>query len=155
MAVTARRVAKRISIVAAAVAALAMAWAAFTPVPRSADRERPFVIPEGTWARRMAGDPVEILPQRIRLTLGIDDVLVLVNRDAVPQTFGPALLMPGQRFRLPFETASENQFACSAHASGQMTVVVDPFPASPWARVRWRALQLAESFADKTHEPHS
>ena len=146
---------KRIAVVAAVAAALVLAWAAFAPLPREADRERPFVIPEGTWARRMAGDPVEILPQRIRLTLGIDNVLVLVNRDAVPQTFGPALLMPGQRFRLPFETASENQFACTAHASGQMTVVVDPFPATPWAKVRWRALQLAESFADKTHAPAS
>lgn len=135
--------------------AVAITWAAFAPVTASANREQPFIIPAGTWDRRMSGDPVEILPQRIRLTLGINDVLVLTNEDRVPQTFGPALLMPGQRFRLPFELASEYQFACSAHASGQMTIMVDPFPASPWARLRWRALELAESFSDKTHEASS
>lgn len=143
------------SSVAATVLAIAAAWAAFAPVPVPARREQPFVIPERTWARRMAGDPVEILPQRIRLTLGINDVLLLTNRDKVPQTFGPALLMPGQSFRLPFERASEYQFACSAHASGQMTIIVDPFPDSPWARLRWRVLRLASVFADKTHEPTS
>jgi hypothetical protein len=130
-----------------------VSWAALTPLPERADREQPFVIPEGTWQRRMSGDPVDILPQRIRLTLGINDVLLLKNQDRVPQTFGPALLMPGQSFRLPFEVASDYQFACSAHASGQMTITVDPFPASPWGRLRWRALKLAESFGNKNHEP--
>lgn len=93
----------------------------------------------------MAGDPVDILPSRIRLTLGINDVLLLRNLDSVPQTFGPTLLMPGQSFRLPFEVASEYQFACSAHSSGQMTIIVDPFPASPAARLGWRAKQLIDS----------
>ncbi len=86
----------------------------------------------------MAGDKVEILPSRIRLTLGVRDILVLVNRDDVPQTFGPVLMMPGQSFRLPFGVASRYQFACSAHASGQMTVIVDERPSTPWARLRWR-----------------
>lgn len=101
----------------------------------------------------MSGDQVDILPQHIRLTMGINDVLLLKNQDTVPQTFGPALLMPGQSFRLPFELASEYQFACTAHSSGQMTIIVDPFPASPWGRLRWRALQLAETFGNKSHEP--
>ena len=103
----------------------------------------------------MSGDQVDILPQQIRLTLGVNDVLFLKNLDTVPQTFGPALLMPGQSFRLPFELASEYQFACSAHSSGQMTVIVDPYPASPWGRLRWRTLKLAEAFGNKTHEPKS
>ncbi|MFC4307630.1 hypothetical protein ACFPN2_00915 [Steroidobacter flavus] len=130
-----------------------LGWAALAPLPVRATREQPFVIPEGTWQRRRSGDPVDILPQHIRLTLGINDVLLLKNQDTVPQTFGPALLMPGQSFRLPFEVASDYQFACTAHASGQMTIIVDPFPASPWGRLRWRALKLAESFGNKTHEP--
>src|SRR5688572_12676276 len=143
------------SLIPAIASAVVIAWAAFAPVPISAHREQPFIIPEGTWARRMSGDLVDILPERIRLTLGINDVLFLKNQDTVPQTFGPALLMPGQSFRLPFELASEYQFACSAHSSGQMTIIVDPFPASPWGRLRWRALQLAEAFGNKTHEPSS
>jgi hypothetical protein len=145
----------RTSLILAIALAGVIAWAAFAPVPISVDRDQPFVIPEGTWARRMAGDQVDILPQRIRLTLGVKDVLFLKNQDTVPQTFGPALLMPGQSFRLPFEVASEYQFACTAHTSGQMTVVVDPFPASPWARLRWRALELVRRFGNRTHEPDS
>ena len=131
----------------------AIGWGAMAPLPDRKSREQPFVIPEGTWQRRMSGDQVDILPQHIRLTLGINDVLFLENRDTVPQTFGPALLMPGQSFRLPFELASEYQFACTAHSSGQMTIIVDPFPASPWGRLRWRALQLAGTFGNKSHEP--
>lgn len=128
-------------------------WGALAPLPARQSREQPFIIPEGTWQRRMSGDHVDILPQHIRLTLGINDVLLLKNQDTVPQTFGPALLMPGQSFRLPFEVASEYQFACTAHSAGQMTIIVDPLPASPWGRLRWRALQLAEAFGNKSHEP--
>ena len=104
-----------------------LAWAATAPI-RPASRDEVFEIPHGTWARRMAGDPVEILPDTIRLTLGINDVLLLRNLDDVPQVFGPALIMPGQSFRLPFEVASTYSFACSAHAKGAMSVIVDPEP---------------------------
>jgi len=91
---------------------------------------------------RMVDAAVEILPSQIRLTLGVRDVLVLQNHDDVPQIFGPTLMMPGQSFRLPFEQASEYQFTCTAHASGQMRVIVDPYPATPWARIMWRARKL-------------
>lgn len=120
----------------------AATWAAFAPI-RSASRDELFEIPQGTWARRMSGDPVEILPDEIRLVLGVRDVLVLRNQDDVPQMFGPTLLMPGQSFRLPFQVASSYQFACTAHASGQMTVVVEPMPETPWARLRWRVGELS------------
>jgi hypothetical protein len=120
------------------------AWAALTPVS-SPSRDEIFEIPKGTWARRMAGDPVEILPDEIRLTLGVKDILVLMNQDDVPQIFGPTLMLPGQSFRLPFAQASSYQFACTAHASGQMTILVEPFPATPWARLRWRVRELLET----------
>ena len=116
-------------------------WAALAPI-RSDSREAIFEIPKGTWARRMAGDKVDILPSEIHLTLGVRDVLLLRNLDDVPQIFGPALIMPGQSFRLPFELASSYQFACTAHASGQMSVIVEPMPDSPWTRLRWRMNEL-------------
>jgi len=118
-----------------------IAWGALAPV-RSDSRDEVFEIPNGTWARRMAGDPIEILPNEIVLTLGVRDTLVLRNLDDVPQIFGPTLMMPGQSFRLPFALASSYQFACTAHASGQMTVIVEEFPANPWARLRWRVREL-------------
>ncbi|HEY7374159.1 MAG TPA: hypothetical protein VIF57_18500 [Polyangia bacterium] len=116
-------------------------WAAAAPVHFDS-REELFEIPKGTWARRMAGEKIEILPQEIRLVAGARDILVLRNRDDVPQIFGPTLMMPGQSFRLPFEGAAEYQFACTAHASGQMTVIVSDALTSPWARLRWRARKL-------------
>jgi hypothetical protein len=117
-------------------------WAAFAPI-RLASRDKLFEIPKGTYERRMKGDQVEILPSTVTLTLGVRDVLLLRNSDTVPQIFGPVLIMPGQDFRLPFETVSENQFACTAHSSGQMTVVVEPLPIPGLARLRWRLAELA------------
>jgi hypothetical protein len=104
-----------------------------------------FDIPLGTYARRRAGDMVEILPDRIRLTLGLNDVLLIRNHDDVPQTFGPTIMMPGQSFRLPFERAASYQFVCTAHASGQLTIDVEPEPDTPWARIHWRARELLEN----------
>jgi hypothetical protein len=133
---------KRAGVILIAVGALgSVAWAAFTPVTFGS-REETFEIPKGTWARRMAGNKVEILPSRVFLTLGIRDVLFLKNLDDVPQIFGPTLMMPGQSFRLPFEVASSYQFACTAHASGQMTVVVDEQPDTPWRRLVWRTKRI-------------
>ena len=118
-----------------------LAWAAFAPIDVPT-RDELFEIPHGTYARRMAGDKVEILPDRIDLTLGLNDVLLLRNLDEVPQQFGPVLIMPGQSFRLPFEVASSYSFACSAHASGQMAVVVAPTPERGWPALLWRWQRL-------------
>jgi hypothetical protein len=110
---------------------------AFAPLG-SSSREQLFEIPKGTSERRMKGEQLAIVPAEVRLTLGVRDVLLLRNRDRVPQVFGPVLLMPGQDFRLPFEQAGDYQFACTAHASGQMTVRVVPMPDPGLDRLRWR-----------------
>jgi hypothetical protein len=115
----------------------ALIWAAVTPITFTS-REEVFEIPKDTWARRMAGNKVEILPNNVYLTLGIKDILLLRNMDDVPQIFGPTLMMPGQSFRLPFALASRYEFACTAHTSGQMVIVVDPEPNSLWQRLVWR-----------------
>lgn len=114
-----------------------IAWAATAPIELPT-RDELFEIPRGTYARRMAGDKIEILPDTIHLTLGLNDQLLLRNNDDVPQQFGPVLIMPGQSFRLPFEVASTYSFACSAHASGQMSIVVAPVPARGWPTLQWR-----------------
>lgn len=133
------------AIVASAIAFAALVWAALAPlgVP---SRDYLFEIPKGTWARRMAGEKIDILPSTITLTLGVRDVLLLRNSDTVPQIFGPVLIMPGQDFRLPFAQVSENQFDCTAHASGQMSVIVEAAPAPGWQRLRWRLANAIQSF---------
>jgi hypothetical protein len=111
-------------------------WA-FAPVSIGS-REQVFEIPRGTHARRMGGDRADILPRTIRLTLGVRDILVFRNSDATPHIFGPTLIMPGQSFRLPFAAASTYSFLCTAHADGQLSVIVDPAPTAGWQRLRWR-----------------
>jgi hypothetical protein len=128
-----------------ALAALAL-WAAMAPLAYDS-RDEEFEIPKGTWASRMAGKPVDILPDEIHLTLGVKDILVLKNQDDVPQIFGPTLMMPGQSFKLPFELASSYQFACTAHASGQLTVTVAPQPQSASERLVWRIERLQRQAA--------
>jgi hypothetical protein len=114
---------------------------AFAPL-HYPSRDQLFEIPKGTYARRMKGEALAILPSEVRLTLGVKDVLLLRNRDSVPQVFGPVLVMPGQEFRLPFEQAGEYPFACTAHASGQMMVRVVAQPDPGWDRLRWRVQAL-------------
>jgi hypothetical protein len=125
------------------VAAL-LAWAALAPIA-AASRDALFEIPKGTWARRMAGDLVDILPREIVLTLGVNDTLLLRNSDTVPQVFGPVLIMPGQDFRLPFDTVSINEFNCTAHSGGSMKVVVEAYPAPGLPRLQWRLAKIKET----------
>jgi hypothetical protein len=125
-------------------ATAALAWAGFAPIKVTSHDEL-FEIPKGTYARRMAGDKVEILPSQIRLTLGLNNVLLLRNLDEVPQVFGPTIMMPGQSFRLPFERAASYDFACTAHASGQMTILVEDEPVMPWSRIHWRLREWWEN----------
>jgi hypothetical protein len=128
---------RTLAIVLAVLSIGGLAWAALAPV-EAASRDELFEIPRGTSARRLAGEHLEILPQTIRLTLGLNDVLVLRNSDEAPHIFGPALIMPGQTFRLPFSQASTYSFQCTAHADGQLNVIVEPEPAPGWKRLRWR-----------------
>ena len=97
-----------------------------------------FEIPRGTSARRLAGEEVAIFPQTIRLTIGLNDVLVLKNADDVTHVFGQTLILPGQSFRLPFSTASTYSFECTAHPNGGLKVIVQPGPTPGWERFRWR-----------------
>lgn len=125
---------------AAALALLVLAplgWAALAPI-EAHSREELFEIPNGTAARRIAGEDLAILPQTIHLTLGLNDVLVLKNLDAAPHIFGPTLIMPGQSFSLPFSAPSTYSFECSAHADGTLNVIVAPEPTPGWERLRWR-----------------
>jgi hypothetical protein len=119
-------------------------WAGFAPV-RSTSHELLFEIPKGTHARRMKGEQIRNLPTEVRLTLGVQDVLLLRNRDTVPQVFGPLRVMPGTEFRLPFEQVSDYEVACSAQDSGQMTVRVVQLPDPGWHRLRWRAEGLVHA----------
>jgi hypothetical protein len=118
-------------------------WAGFAPVAVGS-RMLLFEIPPGTHAHRMSGSGAEVLPQTIRLTLGVKDVLVFKNSDNAPHIFGPTLIMPGQTFSLPFAVASTYSFQCTAHANGQLSVIVEGEPTPGWRRLRWRLGNMVE-----------
>lgn len=128
----------RLAAIALALPLLAgLGWAGLAPV-ETTSREAVFEIPTGASERRLAGEDLDILPRTIRLTLGLKDVLVLRNADIAPHIFGPTLIMPGQTFRMPFAQASIYSFQCTAHADGQLSVIVEPRPGPGWRRLRWR-----------------
>ena len=131
---------RRLTLIALSMIVFGLGWAAFAPVD-GGGREKLFEIPPGTSERRLAGGDDEILPQTIRL--GVDDVLALKNSDTAPHVFGPTLIMPGQTFRLPFTQAATYSFLCTAHADGQLEVIIEPRPAPGWERLRWRWEKLA------------
>jgi len=118
-----------------------MGWAMLAPI-NVKSRELVYEIPEGTWEKRATGNMVEILPSKIQLVLGVQDILVMKNLDRVPQLFGPTLIMPGQSFTMPFKKALDYQFQCSAHTNQQLTVSVDPEPTIGWRRLVWRLRYL-------------
>jgi hypothetical protein len=122
------------------VALAAAGWAGFAPLPPM-PRERVYVIPKGTAGRQSSGEPVAPLPSRIRLLLGIQDILVLRNEDDAPQSFGPIELRPGQTYRVPFQVPATFDFACSAHEAGQVAIVVRRPPRTGWERLWWRVTE--------------
>jgi hypothetical protein len=132
--------------VVAALAGLALAlgatgWAAFAPLPEGA-RALTFVIPPGTAARLKAGEPFNVLPSPIHLTVGVRDVLVLTNDDDAIHQVGPIILGSRQTYRIPFRRPGNFQYACSLHAAGTLTLVIAPAPAAGLDRLRWRLDQL-------------
>jgi hypothetical protein len=118
-----------------------LAWAAFAPLPETGGALT-FVIPAGTAARLKAGEPFNVLPSPIYLTVGVRDVLVITNDDSVIHQVGPIILGSRQTYRIPFRKPGHFKYACSLHAAGTLTLVIAPAPAAGIERLRWRLDQL-------------
>jgi plastocyanin len=65
-----------------------------------------------------------LLPTVVQLRVG--DALEIRNNDRVPRQIGALMLAPGESFQQQFRSAGHFEYACSAHASGRLTVVVQP-----------------------------
>jgi hypothetical protein len=115
---------------------VAGAWAALAPLP-VLPKERVIVIPRG--ASALGPQP---FPSDIRLTLGLQDVLVLRNEDDHAQLVGGIPVAAGQSLSLPFHRAQTFQLACSAHPSGQLRISVSAKPEPGLDRLWWRLDRL-------------
>jgi len=118
----------------AAILGAALLWAALAPL-HYPTRERLFEFARGA-------APV---PAEVRLTLGVRDVLLLLNHDRAPHVFGQVLVLPGHSVRLPFEQPGDYPFACDLAPASTVTVRVLPQPDPGWSRLRWRLAALLEA----------
>lgn len=114
---------------------LSLLWGALAPM-RDPSHERSFTFPAPASAQVAARAPA--LPREIRLTLGVQDVLLLRNLDRRPHVVGPLQLRPGQEIRLPFEFEGTYAYACPDVAGGTLTVRVVRLPDPGLERLRWR-----------------
>jgi hypothetical protein len=87
----------------------------------------------------------QAVPSAVRLTLGVQDVLLLRNNSPLPHVFGQLRVLPGHIIRLPFEQVADLDFACSAHPRGQVQVHVVAPPDPGLARLRWRVDGLIDA----------
>lgn len=122
---------------------LLLLWGALAPL-REPSHERSFTFSRPA-TQGGAAARVQALPREIRLTLGVQDVLLLRNLDRRPHVFGPLQLRPGQEVRLPFEDAGQFLYACPDVAGGVLKVNVVRLPDPGWDRLRWRFGALGQA----------
>lgn len=105
---------------------LALLWGMLWPL-RGGSHELPLEVRQGRES-----------PSALRLTLGVQDVLLLRNGTGAPLVFGPVQLAPGGEFRLPVEEAGEREIPCPALPGGVLRLRVVPMPDPGLDRLRWR-----------------
>lgn len=81
-----------------------------------------FVIPPGAGEAIDAGEPLEIMPARLDVSVG--DVIEIVNEDERGHVVGPFFVGAGETLRQRFASAGEYVGECSVHPSGQIVVDV-------------------------------
>lgn len=116
---------------------LLLLWAMLWPL-RGGSQVLLLEFPPGVRARGLA------VPAEIRLTRGVQDVLLLRNLDRAPVMFGPLTLAGGRERRLPFADEGVFEYACPAVTAGRVRVRVVAAPDPGWARLRWRLVRLRQ-----------
>ncbi len=91
---------------------------------RSAERYLVFTVPPGSVARLAAGEPLEILPQTIELSLQGKDTLVIRNEDVQSIQVGPFKIDPGQQFEQRYYNPGVYELICTLHQSQRLRIVV-------------------------------
>ena len=79
-------------------------------------------VAAGTAERIAAGEPVELLPPTLEVSVG--DRLEIVNDDDITHQVGPYIVAPGQTLRQSFTSPGTLEGACTLHPSGAIRIVV-------------------------------
>jgi plastocyanin len=81
-----------------------------------------YVIPEGTGAANDAGQPVEIMPARLEVSVG--QVIEIVNEDDRGHLVGPFFVGAGETLRQRFSSPGTFIGACTINPDGEIAVIV-------------------------------
>ncbi|MEZ5165043.1 MAG: hypothetical protein R2695_00630 [Acidimicrobiales bacterium] len=81
-----------------------------------------FVIPYGAGEAFDAGEPLEILPQRLEVSVG--ETIEIVNDDVRGHLVGPFFIGAGETLRQTYTSKGEYTGLCSVHPSGEIVIVV-------------------------------
>ncbi|MCJ7725275.1 MAG: hypothetical protein MUP76_02635 [Acidimicrobiia bacterium] len=81
-----------------------------------------FTIPAGAGEAFDRGEPLEILPGELRVSVG--EVIEIVNRDDRGHLVGPFFVGAGETLRQRFASPGEFVGICTVHPSGELVLVV-------------------------------
>lgn len=87
---------------------------------RAADYE--YVIPAGTQKRIERGEPMEIMPERLEVTVG--ESIRITNEDDTGAYVGIFYVGAGETVRMRFTTPGELTGKCEVSSSGEFTIDV-------------------------------
>lgn len=104
----------------------AVGWPAFTRWEQA--RTVTYVIPSGTSQRLAAGEKGVEFPSELVFTIGVQDTIVIENRDEAVHTFGPFVILPHTTLTKRFDKARVYENSCTFHKDRQMKLIVNPAP---------------------------
>lgn len=90
--------------------------------PGATEADYDYLIPDGTAERIAGGEPVEILPAALDVTVG--EVIRIVNEDEEGHFVGIFFVGAGETVTQRFASPGEFVGNCTVHPSGQLTLTV-------------------------------
>lgn len=87
------------------------------------DAEYRFVIPPGSGEALDNGEPVDIMPNLMFVTVG--ETIEIVNDDSRGHLVGPYFIGPGETMRQRFSSPGRLEGVCTVHPTGEIVVVIN------------------------------
>lgn len=82
------------------------------------------VVPAGTQERILAGEVIDVMPNRIELSVG--DTLLIRNEDSVTQSVGPYIVAAAREMSLTYGSVGRYEGYCPLSADETYVIIVTP-----------------------------
>lgn len=86
------------------------------------EAEYSFLIPPGSGEAIDNGEPVDIMPNLMFVTVG--ETIEIVNQDSRGHLVGPYFIGPGETMRQRFSSPGRLEGVCTVHPTGEIVVVI-------------------------------